>query len=79
MDRGKEEVAGVSEAGIADNFAGPQQCTMMNAFDLLQPTIKRQLESGTGIVYAAGQICPIFTLTMIMSCGYRTWLTNGHV
>ena len=53
MDRGKEinlEVVGVSEAGdkgISDNFPGPQQC--MNAFDLLQPTIKRQLESGTGV------------------------------
>ena len=51
MDRGKEEIVGVSEAGIADNFAGPQQCTMMNAFDLLQPTIKRQLESGTCTIY----------------------------
>ena len=50
MDKGKEEVVDVSEAGIADSFAGPQQCTMMNAFDLLQPTIKSQLESGTGTV-----------------------------
>jgi len=29
---------------IGDSFAGAQQC--INAFDLLQPTIKRQLESG---------------------------------
>ena len=58
MDGSKEinlEVMGVSEAAdeeideeIADNFAGAQQ--FMNAFDLLQPTIKRQLESGTSML-----------------------------
>lgn len=49
-DRSKEanlEISSVSETneeGIMDNFAGMQQ--HMNAFDLLQPLIERQLRSG---------------------------------
>ena len=42
-----EGVSSVSEAndeGTADSFTGTQQC--MSAFDLLQPTIERQLRSG---------------------------------